>query len=57
MVKHKNIVFVIAVIGTIACFLSFLIALFVKEQFLAGLIFVLAGLFCLSTAIGIHKRK
>lgn len=57
VIKNKKIFFAIAVIGAIACFLSFFIALFVKEQFLTGLIFVLAGLFCLSAAIGIQKRR
>lgn len=56
MNKYAKIVLVIAVIGTLACLLSFVIAI-VRGKLIPAIIFAAAGLFCISFAIAAVKRK
>lgn len=56
MSKYNKILLAIAVIGALACLVSFVIAI-ARGNLIPSIIFGLAGLFCLSTAAGIFKYK
>lgn len=57
MSENQKISFIIAVAGSLTCLASFLISLSRADHFIASILFGLAGLFCVGTAIKIYKIK
>ena len=57
MNKSRKIIFIIAVIGTIACLVSSSISLLKADNLISGITFGLAGLFCLPTTFPMFKKK
>lgn len=53
---NRKIVSLIAVIGALACLISFFLSSG-KGDVISAVIFGLAGLYCLSNAVGALKRK
>ena len=55
MDKSKKVIFAVALIGTIACAVSFIIALTRKDNMISTIFFGVAAFSCFTTAVSIYK--